>query len=320
MADEPKPAKPADKAPAPAPKGPDPFVEIVGFLILLFFASVLVNGVLRTLSASRIFSQGLSGFSPRGILLSHTRPIASLLNPIGVRVVETQEGDSPVFESAGGEKIGSQPLGAKGKILQGPVIIGTQKYWYVDFDAGTDGWVNENDIAFLEYEGPPTLFERLILIFYEAGFYLKILAFVVTVLAVLSVIYLYRGISRIRTEERKLLYPELAPTPTGIINPKWDRVLNHIESVNENDWRLAILESDIMLSDLVDSFGLPGDTLGERLKAVEKSDFQTIDNAWEAHKVRNRIAHEGSEFVLSQREARRVVELYRTIFEEFHII
>ncbi|MEX2405199.1 MAG: hypothetical protein WD579_01195, partial [Candidatus Paceibacterota bacterium] len=68
------------------------------------------------------------------------------------------------------------------------------------------------------------------------------------------------------------------------------------------------------------AMGHQGDTLGEKLKSVEKSDFTSIDQAWEAHKVRNAIAHEGVDMDISHRKVRRTIELYKTVFEEFHYI
>ena len=103
-------------------------------------------------------------------------------------------------------------------------------------------------------------------------------------------------------------------------NPQWERILFHSESVNENDWRLAILEADIMLGDMLEKMALPGESIGDKLKAVEKSDFLTVENAWEAHKVRNQIAHEGVSFILNQHEAKRVIGLYQSVFQEFQII
>ena len=95
----------------------------------------------------------------------------------------------------------------------------------------------------------------------------------------------------------------------------------HLESTNPSDWRLAILEADIMLEEMVSAMpNLHGENLGERLRAVEASDFTTIDKAWEAHKVRNQIAHQGADFLLSEREARRVLMLYRDVFNEFRFI
>ena len=129
---------------------------------------------------------------------------------------------------------------------------------------------------------------------------------------------MYKKLVKLRKNEVKVIYAEKVEQG-GTDNPQWERVLNHIESTSESDWRLAVLEADIILDTLLDNMRLPGETMADKLKAVEKSDFTTIDSAWEAHKIRNQIAHEAY-FVLSQHEARRVVGLYQTVFEEFRII
>lgn len=103
-------------------------------------------------------------------------------------------------------------------------------------------------------------------------------------------------------------------------NKKWKKVLEHVESENPSDWRLSILEADIILGELLTKMGYQGEGIGEQLKSVEKSDFHTLDEAWEAHKVRNRIAHDGGEFPLSQREAKRVLGLFESVFKEFYYI
>lgn len=102
---------------------------------------------------------------------------------------------------------------------------------------------------------------------------------------------------------------------------KWQQVEAHASSPNSHEWRLAILEADIILDELVyKHFGEFGDTMGERLKKVDRSDFQTIDKAWEAHRIRNAIAHEGSSFELSERGLRNILKLYEEVFKEFNYI
>ena len=101
---------------------------------------------------------------------------------------------------------------------------------------------------------------------------------------------------------------------------RWQRVLAHVDSERESDWRLAVLEADVLLDEMVTHMGYHGDSLGEKLKAVEQSDFTTLPKAWEAHGVRNRIAHEGAAFALTEREARRVISLYEEVFKEFRYI
>lgn len=103
-------------------------------------------------------------------------------------------------------------------------------------------------------------------------------------------------------------------------NAKWEKVLDHIHSNNPNDWKAAIIEADIMLDELLTVLNYHGDSIGTKLKAVEPSDFDTLQSAWEAHKVRNQIAHEGSEFVLSERDAKRTISFYKAVFEEFEFI
>jgi len=101
---------------------------------------------------------------------------------------------------------------------------------------------------------------------------------------------------------------------------RWERVMSHLNSERESDWRLAVLEADVLLDEMVTNMGYHGDSLGEKLKGIEKSDFLSLGEAWEAHAVRNKIAHEGAAFTLTEREAKRVIKLYETVFEEFRFI
>ncbi len=103
-------------------------------------------------------------------------------------------------------------------------------------------------------------------------------------------------------------------------NPKWREIVDLTGSANPNDWRQAILLADVMLGDLLQTLGYQGEGIGEKLKSVEPGDFPTLDLAWEAHRVRNEIAHAGSDFLLTQREARRTIDLFRRVFESFQFI
>lgn len=120
--------------------------------------------------------------------------------------------------------------------------------------------------------------------------------------------------------------PALAdPLPHEVSNTKegsskWRMVLKHTASNNPSDWKLAIIEADTILDALVERAGFPGATLGERLKNADRGVFHNLDFAWNAHKVRNRIAHEGSNFVLSERDAKKAISEYEEVFKEFDYI
>lgn len=103
-------------------------------------------------------------------------------------------------------------------------------------------------------------------------------------------------------------------------NKKWTMVIDFITSSSPSDWRIAIIEADNLLDELTKDLDLQGETLGERLKNAPESHFKTLDNAWRAHKVRNKIAHEGTEYEISYTEAKKTVELYESVFREFDYI
>jgi hypothetical protein len=103
-------------------------------------------------------------------------------------------------------------------------------------------------------------------------------------------------------------------------NEAWVKVVKLLQSQNEGDWRMAVIDADKMLDMLTDQLNLPGENLGEKLKAADRDRFKSLNQAWDAHNVRNRIAHEGTAFVLTKREADRVIALYEYVFQEFGYI
>jgi hypothetical protein len=240
------------------------------------------------------------------------------LNPLHAHIIAAND-PTVVLNDAGGTQVGTQKFGAAGTIIGGPVTVDGVTYYDVNFAKPPSGWVAEDSIAYQDSQ--PTALAKVVLFIL---FLISLAKYLLWLLALVIFIFLLRTVRRltaIRVNNRQKLYPNLAGLPPAAsTNPKWDRILTHVASSNENDWRLAIIEADIMLAELLDAMHLPGDSIGDKLKAVEPSDFTTLDQAWEAHKVRNQIAHGGSDFHLSQREAKRVIDMYEAVFKEFEFI
>lgn len=141
---------------------------------------------------------------------------------------------------------------------------------------------------------------------------------IITFLAILYVAWMTYKLHVEDVKKSKLV--TVVESLPSIQSQKWRQVLAHVNSLNPAEWRLSILEADVLLDDMMQSLGFHGDTLGERLKNTPKGDFKTIDTAWEAHKIRNAIAHEGFDFLLSQRESKRIIGLYEIVFKEFSYV
>lgn len=144
---------------------------------------------------------------------------------------------------------------------------------------------------------------------------------------IIVIIYCVEQIKKIRVKEEAKYHIKVEPAYEAVkevgnsaMAEKWESVKTHIASSNQNDWRQAIMDADIILDNLLTQMGYQGDSIGEKLKRVSKGDFATLNEAWEAHKVRNRVAHEGSNFHLNEREAQTTIDNYRRVFEEFYYI
>ncbi len=146
-----------------------------------------------------------------------------------------------------------------------------------------------------------------------------------TVSFIMLALYIYAAIETEKLEEHE--HEHLAAEEEAYImsqnghakSNRFADLQTHIASDNPNDWKLAIIEADIILDDVLKRQGYAGATLGERLKSISPSALQSLDDAWQAHKVRNNIAHAGADFVLTHKIARETVQQYERVLTELGV-
>jgi len=183
---------------------------------------------------------------------------------------------------------------------------------------GNDGVGGSGDI--ISKWSPGIIFEWLSNIW---SFFV-ILSWLVSFLLIYGIVYAYirhNQIGEVFAEILKRQEEAFAKVhKKDVKNLRWQDVLKHSDSDNPNDWKLAIIEADIILEELLNNLGYAGVTIGDKLKSVSPNSFTTINQAWRAHNVRNRIAHEGADFNLTKKEAQQTVAEYKMVFEEFDFI
>lgn len=89
---------------------------------------------------------------------------------------------------------------------------------------------------------------------------------------------------------------------------RWLSITQSAGSTPES-WQLAIIHADKLLDQALRERGVPGGTLGERLKNATPY-LTNIDSVWKAHKVRNRIAHE-TDAAVSRRQAGEAMKIFK---------
>jgi len=145
--------------------------------------------------------------------------------------------------------------------------------------------------------------------------------YALSVIGLLFIVYVTMRLFELRKREKEY-YDTVIPASdaTGNVSPRWKHIESLADGATASEWREAIIEADIMLDDVLAQQGYIGDGVGEKLKSIEPSEVHSLQDAWEAHKVRNQIAHEGSAFNLSEELTRRTIAHYESIFREFKVI
>lgn len=146
---------------------------------------------------------------------------------------------------------------------------------------------------------------------------LQIISVLVTIALAISA---YRLMQRQREFNQKVAaeIPAMETAGTGLLHEQWNDILRHIESTREGEWKFAVIEADTLVDNVLKNY-FPGDTMGERLMNIDKTKLLSIDNVWEAHKIRNRLAHDPNYF-LRHAEAFRAVKLFESALQELKVI
>ncbi len=99
----------------------------------------------------------------------------------------------------------------------------------------------------------------------------------------------------------------------------WKDIMVKINSNNASDWLLAVIQADAMVDDILKRMSLPGETMAERLQQLDASKLATLQDVWDAHKIRNRVAHAPST-MLRRDELYEAIEKYRRALRELGLI
>jgi len=151
--------------------------------------------------------------------------------------------------------------------------------------------------------------------------WIVIIGYALSVIGLFVIVYATMRLFELRAREKEF-YSTVIPAPgtASGANSRWQHIESLVDGTTSSQWREAIIEADIMLDDTLAKQGFVGDGVGEKLKSIEPAELHSLQEAWEAHKVRNQIAHEGSAFDLSETLARRTIAQYASVLREFKVI
>lgn len=99
----------------------------------------------------------------------------------------------------------------------------------------------------------------------------------------------------------------------------WLQIKKRLNSSDQNDWKLAILEADYILNEIFKRSGYLGVRMEEKLDLITPAQLANVEDVKRAHEVRNKIAKDPT-FVITRQEAIEVIEVYKQSFIELNLI
>ena len=103
------------------------------------------------------------------------------------------------------------------------------------------------------------------------------------------------------------------------ITRQWERIKNRLQTPNEAEYKLAIMEADDMLGSLLARIGFMQPTILDRLKNVTPAIIPNVEELIGAHGVRNNIVHD-PDYRLTLEQARKTIGVYEDAFRSLDLL
>lgn len=168
-----------------------------------------------------------------------------------------------------------------------------------------------------------TLQKELLAFYHSSGFvFLKILIgiYVLVVLYDIVLMVVQRGVG---ANWRQMKYGVDMPKELMAKNKKmklrWDNIRKRLEGENPAEYKVAIIEADTLIDDLIKRMGYKGDNMAERIANIPEGHLDQLGEIKEAHEIRNRVIHE-DDFVVEKDFAQDVLRKYEHLLRHFQVL
>ena len=99
----------------------------------------------------------------------------------------------------------------------------------------------------------------------------------------------------------------------------WKQIQERLKSDDQNDWKLAILEADRILNEILKMSGYLGDDLDEKLEIITPAQLANVEDAKMAHRVKNKIEKDPTDEI-TRKEAEEAIAIYKESFRQMNLI
>lgn len=99
----------------------------------------------------------------------------------------------------------------------------------------------------------------------------------------------------------------------------WAKIMDSFTTGSAQGRKLAVIDADKMIDNILKVAGLPGESMMERLEAAKPEGLVSLGRVIRAHRLRNHIVH-SQDFEPSVEEAEEAVSAYESFLKELQVL
>jgi len=143
--------------------------------------------------------------------------------------------------------------------------------------------------------------------------------YVLVLLIDLVLVLIRRGIgSNIRYMKYGTEIPTELAVGSGKLVKKLLKIRKRLDSGRESQYKIAIIEMDDLINELLGKLGYAGENMAERLEKIAPGEIEHKEQLREAHELRNQIIHDGS-IRIDENLAKDTIEKFEKFIQHFQI-
>ena len=96
------------------------------------------------------------------------------------------------------------------------------------------------------------------------------------------------------------------------MSKQWSKIKKRIESGIESDYKLAIIDADDFLNEVLENRGYEGKDIKESIEKAGELIGPALNDVLNAHEIRNSIVYD-ADYKLSGDEAKKVLAIYESV-------
>jgi len=153
-----------------------------------------------------------------------------------------------------------------------------------------------------------------------ASFWLKLFSASLSFLMFIVIVYtIWQIFNLAKPKEGVVSLISLSAGQNKRVLKAWKKIEERASSGQEAEIKLAIIEADKILDEILKVSGYIGETMADRLGNLTAANLSNIERVWQAHKIRNRLVHE-TDYNIGQTEVLEIIKIYQKAFQEFGLL